>query len=119
MYGPFQQNGGYTKAVFFYCEINSIPKIFREIDFTKKKIREIHFTEKEYIDKKIGEIDFTFKVSGDGLRTISLITHGLGSIWTVHGNLQEIGTKAMAMCVIVRKQSSLYQKIFFREICFH
>merc|ERR1712141_946719 len=54
--------------------------------------------------KGIGEVIWgTFMVHGNGLGTISLIIQGLGSIWAIHGNLQEIGAKAMTMGIIVRK----------------
>ena len=54
--------------------------------------------------KGIGEVIWgTFMVHGNGLRTISLIIQGLGSIRAIHGNLQEIGAKAMTMGIIVRK----------------
>ena len=54
--------------------------------------------------KRIGEIiRSAFLVHSYGLRSVSLIIHGSGSVGTIDGNLVEIRTQTMTMSVVVRK----------------
>ena len=54
--------------------------------------------------KWIGEIiRSAFLVHSYGLRSVSLIIHGSGSVGTIDGNLVEIRTQTMTMSVVVRK----------------
>ena len=68
--------------------------------------------------KRIGKIiRSAFLVHGHGLRSVSLIIHSSGSVWTIDGNLHEIRTQTMTVSVVVRKQPSLKYIIYVPPQC--